>query len=393
MRPILLSEINSPFNPIKLIRHLWSRRLLLLILPPIFVIATYLFIRFQMGEKFESSALIKSRTPAGILKNNDGIDHFEPPVFEDIFLNDDLLMDVVDKCREKFPELKNIQYEKLKKIFELKVITMRETIVVSEYSPMLKLTATGSSREIAHFAVSTWLEMLMDRYGQMRAQEAQAITDSFQASYDQLSVEAEEIQKLESKAQNQVLATNNYMSSLYRQLNGMGSAVLGSYGAASATSPGLYAEVTNLELELAELASSPRDEDQVMARKLKARLEKAQELLAKTTEQLNAIGEKKIIASSELERHREKLLLVREKMEQLREVISLTVPDAQVVNDPYNEGLDNEFSVMAWPQVPEYRVAPARSLLAIVAGIALSVLLLMLVVAEFYLKVALETEE
>jgi hypothetical protein len=393
MRPILLSELNSPFNPIKLIRHLWSRRLLLLILPPIFVIATYLFIRFQMGEKFESSALIKSRTPAGILKNNDGIDHFEPPVFEDIFLNDDLLMDVVDKCREKFPELKNIQYEKLKKIFELKVITMRETIVVSEYSPMLKLTATGSSREIAHFAVSTWLEMLMDRYGQMRAQEAQAITDSFQASYDQLSVEAEEIQKLESKAQNQVLSTNNYMSSLYRQLNGMGSAVLGSYGAASATSPGLYAEVTNLELELAELASSPRDEDQVMARKLKARLEKAQELLAKTTEQLNAIGEKKIIASSELERHREKLLLVREKMEQLREVISLTVPDAQVVNDPYNEGLDNEFSVMAWPQVPEYRVAPARSLLAIVAGIALSVLLLMLVVAEFYLKVALETEE
>ena len=393
MRPIPLSEPISPFNPIKLIRHLWSRRLLFLILPPLFVIGTYLFIRFQMGEKFESSALIKSRTPAGILKNNDGIDHFEPPVFEDIFLNDDLLMGVVDKCREKFPELKNIKYEKLKKIFTLKVITMRETIVVSEYSPMIRLTVTGSSREIAHFAVSTWLEMAMERYGQMRAQEAQAITDSFQATYDQLSIDAEQIQKLESKAQNQLLSTNNYMSSLYRQLNGMGSAVLGSNGAASATSPGLYAEITNIELELAELVSSPRDEDQVMARKLKARLEKAQEILVKTTEQLKVYGEEKTAASSELEGHREKLLLVREKMEQLREIISLTAPDAQVVNDPYNKGLNNEFSVMAWPQVPEYRVAPARSLLAIAAGIALSVLLLMLVVAEFYLKVALETEE
>lgn len=372
---------NSPYSAVNMVRHLWSRRLLFLILVPLFLVLSVSFTRTFLGEVFQSSAMLRVRTPPSTLRTGPALDNLNPRVYERMLLNDGLLHQVIEKARERFPEFPRGNFERAKGSFEVEVIMTRDTALVAEYSPVLLLTAKSGKPEWAHFLATTWLELSLNSFGLMRHQEAVEIQDKFRAQFDALNTRAEELQLEEGTLQQEILLAGNILQARNRILTGMGGG-LATLGGGGSTQPGLLEEAVQLRLAIAESDESEKP-------RLEARLAKVEELIAETRAEIETLGRERVAKSQRLDTAREELVAVREEIADVREIMVNMISETTLLDDPNDPSIQGAFAVLSNPVMPEMRVAPPRAVYAGVMAGVLSGVLLLLILIEFYLKGAL----
>lgn len=375
----------SAFSTIDMVRHLWRRRYLLLIGPPVFLVAGYFYTVKFKSQVFESSAMLKIRTPPSEMRSGPILENFDPPIYEDILKSPEVLKSVVEEARAEFPEFPRSDFESLRTLFEATVVTTRETVVVADYSPVVQMSVKADNGKWAYFLMDRWLDVVLERFGQLRALEAREMQTVFQAQYDELIAVAEDAQAREGLLRQQLRQTERMLEGKYNLLAGGDSFASEAAAGEGAPKAGLMAERVRLELAAAE-------EGDASSERLKSRLEKVNSLIGETMAEIEALGETQVSVSQQLEAAREELLLVRQKIEQVREVIAATTPDAAVLTDPLNENVRGQFTVLAWPIQPESTVSPPRAILAVGIALLFTVLLVVILLVEFFVRGALESE-
>ncbi len=392
-----MEEFNrpSPYSATRLIRHLWWWRYVLLATPVVAIILGVIFVRTQMSDTFESQAMLRIRTPPSAMRAGPSLDHLDPPVYEEIFLSPGLLFDVVQAARQEFPDFPRSGFEDIKKRFQVNIITTRETVVSSEFSPIAQLSVTGNSPERAHFLMQTWLDLSLQRFGRLRADEATEIRQQFRTEYEKLRSSASSLHGEEARLQQELQNVSQLLNARYQQLKGESAARRLSVQAIedeeSQPESGLYREQTRLQLALAEAKGA--DNSQAGANSLQRRLDKVNELITETLDEIDSLSERRVSVSRELEATREELLLAREQTEQVREILATTTPDAIVMEDPLNPELSNEYSVLSWPVMPEKRIGPPKAAIAVGIAAAITFFVILLILLQFYVATALREGE
>ena len=100
--------------------------------------------------------------------------------------------------------------------------------------------------------------------------------------------------------------------------------------------------------------------------------------------ELTALGERKASLETTREGARKDLIAAREAMAELRVVMSRVSADAVQLQDPYNPDFQGDFSVLSRPVMPEVRIAPPRTVLAVAFGIGVGFVLLIFFMAEWF---------
>jgi len=379
---------NSPFGVKEMILHFWRRRYLILVLPPVFVILAYFYVRNTMGETFRVTALVQLREEASGLRVGTRPNQMEPPVYEEILLNDFLLRQVVEDTRAKYPNYPRSGFEGLRGAFTVETITTRETAVITEFSPVLRLELLGSPPAMIHDMMNIWLTRAEELYGRLRDGEARAMREAFEKQFETLSVEVESLQGEEEAAQQTMQQASNLLMARNRTLYGGATGRIGG-GDGTRGDDGLLAERVRLDLDIAEARAAETPEARNRLAGLEARLAKVDELIASTSEESTRAGASKAEQVRKIDRVREKLLARREMLSDAREIIVTTFADtARDLAD--NPGV---FSVIAPPVVPETRVAPPRALYAIMIGGLLAAVMLALMLLEFYIRSAIREDD
>lgn len=379
------------FNPLPLIRHLWSRKYIILLAPIVFLVLATVYFRTNMNDVYECSAVLRIRPEPSQLMNGRAFQNFEPPVYQDIFLAPSLLKEVVDDARQEFADFPKTNFESLKNRFDVSIVRTRETVVVSEYSPVFQLKVESPTAEQAYFLLENWLNKSLDRFGQMRAGEALEIRKEFQAAYDELNGHADTFQAREAELQQQLLHINQLMAARYQELKGVGASIsLTGERNTDEANGGLFGERTRLRLDIAE-AQAANESDRVS--RLTARATAVDESIEAVLAEIDTMSQQKVTITRELESSRERLLLLREEVENVRQILASTKPESITVEDPLNPGTRGDFSILSKPVKPETPVGPKRMLYSLGTTVFLSGLVLLLIIIEYYLRLALKPED
>lgn len=371
------TQPESPFDTDKLIRHLWRRRYILILAPPIFVVVGYLFIRQFVSEIYESTAIVQLREAPGALRNGPSLRTFEPPVFEDMILSDAILRPVIEAARKQFPEFPQDGYEKIKPSFAVDILRTRETAVATEYSPVIKLTVKTSKPEWAVFLAETWLDRTNDQIGNLRLRSTQQLVQTFGAKTEELRNEIGQLQARETETQQELSTVNARLLSLLRLLTGDALRTV----AGSELQEGLEGERVRLRLVLADPATANDG--------LRSRLTEVEKLIAETNTQLEQLGRRKVALSQQLDDLREQLIVQRGVLSDTRAVLINAFPDSIPVATSGDSADSGDFVTISRPVKPEVRVGPPRAIYSVIMAIALSAMLLLLMVMEFYVKASL----
>ncbi len=421
------SQQGSSYRPEDLIRHLWSRRYILIGMPIVAVILGYLGVRAFVPESFESSATLLIRTPpVEYARPLPAHRRVSPPGYETFFETDQVLHEVIQAAREEYPgQVPAGDFEMLKRAFDVRTITTRETTVTAEYSPVILLRARGGSPEIAHFLVETWIRLSNERFGAIRFRDAQEVRAAFEDKFETTSeVMAEQLAERD-ELQRRLDEMDMLLDTHRRLLSGQVTSRqrfdmptdlrLADPGAGGgqfepttfalfrflfeqiAREPlpddlDLYTERTRLELRVAELQDFENAEEVRELRRAENRLARVEELIDRSFGELAEIGRERDALASQVSRLNEKVRNLEDQLVETRKVLAGTAIESTSVMDPFHPDYQGAFSVIGAPVVPETRAAPPRTLLAIAIGIIFGGLLLLLVVAEFYLKRVLEEE-
>lgn len=400
-----------------IVKHLWSRLWLLLLVPPVLLVAAYLGIRYFGGETYRSSAILMVRTTANQFRDQNRLDPIDPPVYEGLLKNDALLLDVVTATRKKFGSaFGNSKFEWIKSAFTVKSVTTRDTSVTTTYSPMIELSVEGGSAEVARFMADTWVTLAIERYGNLQSSEADATAKATQRRFEGVSTKVAELRKNRFEFERQLRDVETLLRAKYRVLardpvvlsdvaEGSQSARLnpnapppefadfklsldsGSSGAGpiwETKSLGLVEERAALELRIAELEATPSKAAE--AGPLKARIVAIDDLMTRTKTEINELGKRLVEVQTGLEQMKDELALAqaaRQEMSRVAAVASMTGSD---FNDPSEPGASSDFRRIADPITPEFRVKPSRMLIAAASAVAGAVLLIFLLVAELYLR-------
>lgn len=370
-------------NFVDFARHLWRRRYILIGVPVLAVIAGYFIMRQFVGETFEASATILVRTPPTDMLPTPPFSAIETPVYEHILLSDELLLDVVEQTRAKFPgQFPKDRFEKLKKQFSVKIMTTVDTSVSTKYAPVLVMRVTAGTREITHFMMTRWLESSVERFGKMRTREGQAAEAAFRARFAELSSQANALQANETRLDEELRDLSQQLEARSRLLSGTAAT------AVSTESRGLVHQLAEAEIQLAE-AQAAGPAGAAEAARLEARIARIRELIARTTEEMRELRGRKAEAETALEAARKDLIAVRESLAEVRLIMNRVASDAILVPDPYNPGVAGDFSVLSRPVMPETRIAPARAAIALVIGLAVGLILLGIFLVEWFVSRAI----
>lgn len=164
-------------GPLDVIRHFWRRMPLYIGFCLLAGIATAAFVYTAVGRQYTASATLMVREPTAEPLQTLRLESLEPPVYEDIFLNDQILFETIQEARAKYPGFPQVNWEQRRSSFEVEYLTTRDTSVSTTYSPVLRLSASFNNPEIAKFLMDTWLRKILTRFGQMRTRQANAIRE------------------------------------------------------------------------------------------------------------------------------------------------------------------------------------------------------------------------
>ncbi|CAN5350003.1 hypothetical protein BH09SUM1_BH09SUM1_19410 [soil metagenome] len=382
-----------------ILRHYWSRRWLIILVPIVVMVATYLYIVFNVENIYQSQAMLMIRTVPSSLREGPQFKDIDPPVYEDFLRNDEMVVDVLKAAAVKYPENAYFRapLERIRSSFKVKTILTRDTSVQATYSPVIILTGQANSPEGAKFLMDEWVRLAVERFGKLRSSEAGAIEAATQAKYDALSKEAtetsREVSELEFKLDqlNKILDINigilgNPAKNTIKVSGASGSQNDNAYGTSD---PGLLAERVRLELQASEDGASTTPDSQERAKGVSARLKKVDELKGQVLTEIDTLTKQRVAISVRLESLRDEQVSIREKMSQMRAVITISAPDATLVPDPNNPDVSGDFRLVARPQLPQYRTFPQRTVIALGVTVAVSMLMLMLLAAELYMRRAI----
>ncbi len=420
------SQQGSSYRAEDLIRHLWSRRYILIVVPAIALVLGYLGVRAFVPETFESSATLLIRTPAiEYARPLPGHRRVSPPGYESFFRTDQVLHEVIREARQEFPgQFPQGDFERLKRAFDVQTITTRETTVTAEYSPVILLRATGGSPEIAHFLVDEWIRRSTARFGAIRFREAQEIRSTFENKFNEarerLADRLAEKEELDRRLGEMDMLLDTERRLLTGQTTSRQRVEIPA-DVGRATAPGaqqfepttfallqflferisreplpddldLFTERARLKLRIAELQGSENADERQQLRRAENRLARVEDMIDGSFDVMNSLGRERDGLAGQVARLREEVRAIEDEVVEVRKVLAGTTIETASIHDPFHPDFEGEFSVIGAPVVPETRAAPPRTLLAIAIAIIFGGLLLLLVVAEFYLKRVLEEE-
>lgn len=370
----------ATLNFVDFSRHLWRRRYVLLAAPALVVILAYLFIRLVVGETFEATAVIMVRTPPTEILPTQKALSVESPVYEDILSSDELLHRVIREGREAFPDqIPDKDFERLRQRFRVRIITTVDTTVRTEYSPVISMRARGSTRESTYFLADRWLQNAVERYGKLRIREAQSAQAAYQGEFDRLSSEVQELQAREVELEEALRAVSQRAAARSRVLYG---------SPATRQDPvtgGLIEERAALEIELS--AGGGEEE------RAQARIAAIDGLMERLEGELEELARQKATLERELGDVRNGLITARERMAEARVILTRVSSDSVALSDPAYPDMEGDFVVLSRPVMPERRVAPPRTVLAILIGIGFGFLLLFLILLEWFVHRAILEHE
>ncbi|MBI1289858.1 hypothetical protein GC173_01255 [bacterium] len=362
-----------------IVRHLWSRRYLLLLAPGIFFVLTYAYTIYFMGEVFETSSTLLIRNVPSSLRDGPRLEKVDAPSIPDMLSSDEILLDVVKAARAKFPDYPQGNFEKIKGSFKVKTIITRDTTVQSSYSPAVILTTRGKTPEIALFLAEEWTNLSVERFGQLRSREALAIQKTAGEKFDAFSAQAAEL----AAKQTDLELRRDELDALYasRQtlLSGSATPTMNAPSEAEVMPGGLFGEKARLELELAGANS-----DKTPA--LRTRLERVNEMIRQTNGEIEMVNKDRAAVRNQLEGVRRDLLVVREKAGQMRQILTTTTADATLIPDPLNPEVSGDLGILAKPILPESRTSPLRGVIASGGAVFLTAVLLALILIELYIR-------
>lgn len=365
----------ASLNFVDFSRHLWKRRYVVLIAPAIVVILAYLFIRFVVGETFESTAVIMVRTPPTEILPTQKALSVESPVYEDILSSDELIHKVLGEGREAFPDdVPGWDFERLRERFRVRIITTVDTTVRTEYSPVISMRTRGPSRESTYFLMNRWLENAVERYGKLRTREAQSAQGAYQAEFDRLSDQVRELQAREVELEEELRSVSQQAAARSRIL-------YGSSSRQEAATGGLVEERAALELDLASEGNA--------ADHARARIDAIDALAERLEGELIDLGQRKGLLERELGAARNELVTARERMAEARVILTRVSSESVALSDPDYPDMEGDFVILSRPVMPERRVAPPRTVLAILVGIGFGFLLLFLILTEWFVHRAI----
>jgi len=355
-----MASTSSPeISGIDFIRHLWSRRLLLLIVPVITVLGAYFYIRAFVGSTFESNAMLLLQPAPSEFREGSAPENFGPRVFEEILVSDEMLKTIIDRAREQFPgQVSQGKYESLRNQFKVESITTKDTSLDTEYSPVLLFTTEGPTPEIAHFYAEQWVSESIERYGKLRSREAVELQQTLKDKYDKVSAETTALRQQEAVFQDERELLEKFQKRFREHL-----------------------------YENAEMPDFPEN-----LRRLATSVGFNQNELGMDEESIQAVEgflrERQAFLTTEIETVRQELIAKSDQVLEVREVLMASSADAAFAEASSEDALRSELELISAPIVPEYRTWPPRSVLAIAVGIFVTAVLFFLLVAEYFLKKA-----
>ncbi len=370
---------DAPFSVEEFILHFWRRRYLILIALPLFFVLGYVIMYKYGGEIFQTTALLQTRTAPSELRRGPQMEPAEAPIYEDIFRNDELLREVIQAAREEFPEFPQSGFEHLKGRFKVDVIMTRETAVVAEFSPVIRLTTEQANPEFTYFLATTWLAKALDKYGALRYQEAEEIITTFSDKVKTYEEGLRSWQQAEEEAKIRLSEATRKLAVAQDML----------YGSEGDGSEGILQKQQRVEEELAEAISLHGEEHQEVE-SLRQKADRYEEKEVMLNERIDAASQEKIEWSVKLNDLRDDLLITREKLAEAREIVKNASADSVLLPDPLNPENKGDFIILSRPVKPEVMIAPNRLLFTIVIAGALSGTLLVFLLLEFYLRLALK---
>lgn len=367
----------ASLNFVDFARHLWKRRYVLLLVPPAIVILAYLFIRTFGGETFEANAVLMVRTPPTEILPTQKALAVETPVYEDILASDEIIRQVIDEAREKYPnDISATQFERIRRRFKVEVIATVDTTIRTEYSPVISMSVRGSTRELAYFLADRWVELAVERFGKLRLHDAKTARDAYQEEYDRLAEISGTLQEREVNLEGEGRQLSNRIDVLTRALT---------QPPAQGRQTGLLEAMLEAELALEraeDLGGEDTGELEQIARQASAAVDRVEN-------ELKNLREKKGAVDSALENVRKDLVSARERMAETRVILTRVASDSVALRDPRFPEMQGDFLVLSRPVMPEFRVAPARTVLAILIGFASGFVLLFVILGEWFIKRAI----
>lgn len=371
----------ATLNFVDFSRHLWKRRYVVLLLPALVVILAYLAIRTFGGETFEANVVLMVRTPPTEILPAQKSLAVEAPVYEDILKGDEILRAVVDETRVRYPDdISEGKFERLRRRFKVEVIATVDTTIRTEYSPVISMTVRGSSPESTHFMAQHWMELAIERFGKLRLNDAGSARDAYQAEYDRLAEIAGTMQAREVNLEGEARQLGLRLEVLNRALGQ-------SFGLSREA--GLLELMLHAELELQgeQLRGDHADPERLAL--LERDANEARHAVERVEGELQEIRSRKAEVDSALESVRKDLVSARERMAETRIILTRVASDAVPLSDPNFPGMEGDFLVLSKPVIPEFRVAPPRTLLAILIGFGAGLILLFLILGEWFIKRAI----
>ncbi len=387
----------------EIIRHLWRRRFIIIAVPIVAFAVAYLYIRYQVPETYEASAMLYVRERTSGLQNRyeQGFTKIEPPSYEVILRNDELLREVVQAAREKFPDrFPQSKFERIKKAFQIDVIATHDTTVTTSYSPAIWLLVEADHPEIAQFLAQTWMELSIEHFGQLTFREAEAYVRAISERADTISAEIASQTRIESSLKQEVYELESMLRSHVQLLAGETGArmrdrqhrddlVESSSARVNAdTTVKLYnSEAPQGLLEqkaMVELGMASGDDPNGSAK-----LAKITELIASTEAEIDALRDELAGKESELAAVQASLNAQHAALEGVERTINYAAADQALVADPSNPEIQGDLRILARPVMPEVRVRPSRTLIAGAITVAISIFLLFMLIAEHQLRLAI----
>lgn len=373
-----------------IVSHLWSRRHGLLLVPAVCVIVVFAYVKLRFADQFQSKALVMVRTAPGTLRESaPKFLDLQPPVYQDFFLNDELLFDVVSTVREEFPSWL-AKFEDVKPAFQIKTVLTRETVVSAEYSPVIELSVTIEGNDITYRLAQVWLDKSIERFGSVRSNEAREITESLGNTLDDLGKDIDRLALEQAQLERQIDNFDEIIKAKHAVLGGKDAVVFVTpqypQDKVRPADTGLFNERVQLELELAEVEKSEAAAERQAAQRLVARMGKVDEIISRVLGEIEVLGKQKVNLVRQLDVVREQLLSTRAQLDQTRNSLAGATPDSASLADPFNPENSGELSVLARPVQAEKKVGPPRALISIAFGLALGVFLLLLVLMELYVR-------
>lgn len=406
--------------------HLWKRRLVLLAFPALVVILVYLGMRYLHGETFETRAMVMVRMQPRISMVESEELGIQPPAFQSLFTSDETIAYIRNQYNDMYerdifpPEATHKEMkaplEKLRSRFDVTSGTTVDTTISTKFSPVLEFSYKGTTRDQALVVMELWTNYCIREYGNLLNDEAEALMVSNDIRTHELQTKLQDyLQKNEELIEKKKIVDTR-MRSIFRQLTAVPVSDPANYvtnevlpfnmdtGPFQTTvempesmpelGPGLWEQMNALSLEI-NSAGTDEATDQKVAKiyVLNNQIQELETQLFELATESSTLGGQ--IAGNEVQLN---------ALQYSIRLNSSLYAQAQALRRPMDKQPDSEVSVnnnqeaygtlrlMTRPVLPNKRISPARTLVAIIAGFATGVFLLLLFCGERFMRHVVDQE-